>query len=35
MTEVDLSDLAADRGGSRPLHGYLAATRATGRGPRW
>jgi hypothetical protein len=24
MTDIDLSDLAADRGGSQPLHGYLA-----------
>jgi len=31
MTDIDLSDLAADRGGSRPLHGYLA--RPAGPGP--
>jgi hypothetical protein len=24
MTDIDLSDLAADRDGSRPLRGYLA-----------
>jgi carboxymethylenebutenolidase len=32
MTEIDLSDLAADRDGSQPLHGYLA--RPAGIGPR-
>ena len=32
MTEIDLSDLAADRDGSQPLRGYLA--RPAGIGPR-
>ena len=31
MTDIDLSDLAADRAGSRPLRGYLATP--AGRGP--
>ena len=33
MTEVDLSDLAADRDGSRPLHGYLATPVGIGPWP--
>jgi carboxymethylenebutenolidase len=33
MTEIDLSDLAADRGGSRPLRGYLARPAGTGPWP--
>jgi carboxymethylenebutenolidase len=33
MTDVDLSDLAADRDGSRPLHGYLATPVGTGPWP--
>src|SRR6202453_5258029 len=33
MADIDLSDLAADRGGSRPLRGYLAAPRGTGPWP--
>ncbi len=30
MTDIDLSDLAADRDGSRPLRGYLASPAGTG-----
>ncbi len=33
MTEIDLSDLAAGRGGSRPLRGYLASPAGTGPWP--
>jgi carboxymethylenebutenolidase len=33
MTDVDLSDLAADRDGSRPLRGYLASPAGTGPWP--
>ena len=33
MTDIDLSDLAADRGGSRPLRGYLASPPGTGPWP--
>ena len=33
MTDIDLSDLAADRGGSRPLRGYLASPAGTGPWP--
>jgi hypothetical protein len=31
MTDIDLSDLAADRDGSRPLRGYLASPAGTAR----
>ena len=33
MNDIDLSDLAADRGGSRPLRGYLASPPGTGPWP--
>jgi carboxymethylenebutenolidase len=33
MTDVDLSDLAAERDGSRPLRGYLATPAGTGPWP--
>jgi len=33
MTDIDLSDLAADRDGSRPLRGYLASPAGTGPWP--
>jgi carboxymethylenebutenolidase len=33
MTDIDLSDLAADRGDSRPLRGYLASPAGTGPWP--
>ena len=33
MTDIDLSDLAAGRGGSRPLRGYLASPAGTGPWP--
>ena len=33
MTDIDLSDLAADRGGSQPLRGYLASPPGTGPWP--
>jgi carboxymethylenebutenolidase len=33
MTDIDLSDLAADRGGSRPLRGYLASPAGAGPWP--
>jgi carboxymethylenebutenolidase len=33
MTDIDLSDLAANRGGSRPLGGYLARPAGTGPWP--
>ena len=33
MTDIDLSDLAADRDGSRPLRGYLASPAGTGLWP--
>ena len=33
MTDIDLSDLAADRHGSRPLRGYLASPARTGPWP--
>jgi carboxymethylenebutenolidase len=33
MTDIDLSDLAAGRGGSRPLRGYLARPAGTGPWP--
>ncbi len=33
MTDIDLSHLAADRGGSRPLRGYLASPPGTGPWP--
>jgi carboxymethylenebutenolidase len=33
MTDIDLSDLAADRGGSRPLRGYLAVPAGAGPWP--
>ncbi|MFI5780841.1 dienelactone hydrolase family protein [Nocardia sp. NPDC051570] len=33
MTDIDLSDLAADRDGSQPLHGYLASPAGTGPWP--
>ena len=33
MTDIDLSDLAASRDGSRPLRGYLASPAGTGRWP--
>src|ERR1700733_12608766 len=33
MTDIDLSDLAADRGGSRPLRGYVARPAGTGPWP--
>jgi carboxymethylenebutenolidase len=33
MTDIDLSDLAADRDGSQPLRGYLASPPGTGPWP--
>jgi carboxymethylenebutenolidase len=33
MTDIDLSGLAAARGGSRPLRGYLARPAGTGPWP--
>src|SRR5258708_19818043 len=33
MTDIDLSDLAAARDGSRPLRGYLASPAGTGPWP--
>jgi len=33
MTDIDLSDFAADRDGSRPLRGYLASPAGTGPWP--
>jgi carboxymethylenebutenolidase len=33
MTDIDLSDLAADRDGSRPLRGYLASPEGPGPWP--
>src|ERR1700755_1971583 len=33
MTDIDLSDLAADRNGSRKLRGYLASPAGTGPWP--
>src|SRR5580658_9379285 len=33
MTDIDLSDLAADHDGSRPLRGYLASPAGTGPWP--
>src|ERR1700741_2882677 len=33
MTDIDLSDRAADRGGSQPLRGYLASPPGTGPWP--
>src|ERR1700683_1398192 len=33
MTDIDLSDLAAGRDGSRQLHGYLASPAGTGPWP--
>src|ERR1700738_315795 len=33
MTDIDLTHLAADRDGSRPLHGYLASPAGTGPWP--
>ena len=33
MTDIDLSDLAAGRGGSRPLRGYLASPAGAGPWP--
>jgi carboxymethylenebutenolidase len=33
MTDIDLSDLAADRDGSQPLRGYLASPAGTGPWP--
>ena len=33
MTDIDISDLAADRDGSQPLHGYLASPPGTGPWP--
>ena len=33
MTDIDLSDLAAVRDGSRPLRGYLASPAGTGPWP--
>ena len=33
MTDIDLSDLAADRDGSQPLRGYLASPRGIGPWP--
>ena len=33
MTDIDLSDLAADRDGSQPLRGYLASPPSTGPWP--
>ena len=33
MTDVDLTPLAADRHGSRPLRGYLASPAGTGPWP--
>ena len=33
MTDIDLSDLAADRDGSRPLRGYLASPAGAGPWP--
>ena len=33
MTEIDLSDLAAGRDGSRPLRGYLASPAGPGPWP--
>ena len=33
MTDIDLSDLAADRDGSRPLRGYLSSPAGVGPWP--
>ena len=33
MIDIDLTHLAATRGGSQPLRGYLASPPGTGPGP--